>query len=148
VFIRSDQYSFVRQGVPAVFPVPGFKSSDPKIKPMEIFQNWEATRYHHPEDMNQPGLLFDEAAKYARYMLLCGYLVVNETQRQRGTKTIFWESVTGRSDCQAVWDGRCVRGPLGNFVFYFSLKLGEIVWPDPFSRSSWGLWCGCWSRPF
>jgi len=40
VFIRSDQYSFVRQGVPAVFPVPGFKSSDPKIKPMEIFQNW------------------------------------------------------------------------------------------------------------
>ena len=31
--------------------------------------------------MNQPGLLFDEAAKYARFAFLCGYLVANETQR-------------------------------------------------------------------
>jgi len=82
VFIRSDQYSFVKQGVPAVFPVPGFKSSDPKIKPMEIFKNWEATRYHHPgDDMNQPGLLFNEAAKYARFMFLCGYMAASESQR-------------------------------------------------------------------
>ena len=91
VFIRSDQYSFVKQGVPAVFPVPGFKSSDPKIKPMEIFQNWEATRYHHPgDDMNQPGLLFDEAAKYARFMFLCGYLVANQTQRPAWNKGDFF----------------------------------------------------------
>lgn len=82
VFIRSDQYSFVKQGIPAVFPTPGFKSSDPKIKPMEIFKNWEAKRYHHPsDDMNQPGLLFGEAAKYARFMFLCGYLVANERER-------------------------------------------------------------------
>ena len=27
--MRSDQYSFVRQGVPAMFLVPGFNSSDP-----------------------------------------------------------------------------------------------------------------------
>ena len=100
VFIRSDQYSFIRQGVPAVFPVPGFKSSDPKIKPMEIFQNWEATRYHHPgDDMNQPGLLFDEAAKYAKFMFLCGYLVANETPRPAWNKGDFLESVTGRGDC-------------------------------------------------
>jgi Peptidase family M28/PA domain len=97
VFIRSDQYSFVRQGVPAVFPVPGFKSSDPKIKPMEIFQNWEATRYHHPgDDMNQPGLLFDEAAKYARYMFLCGYLVANETQRPAWNKDDFFGERYGK----------------------------------------------------
>jgi hypothetical protein len=71
--------------------VPGarFKSSDPKIKPMEIFQNWEATRYPHPEDMNRPGLLFDEAAKYARCMFLCGYLVANETQRPAWNKDDF-----------------------------------------------------------
>jgi len=91
IFIRSDQYSFVKQGVPAVFPVPGFTSSDPKIKPMEIFKNWEATRYHHPgDDMNQPGLLFDEAAKYARFMFLCGYLVANETQRPAWNKGDFF----------------------------------------------------------
>ncbi|MFI5059597.1 MAG: M28 family metallopeptidase, partial [Candidatus Acidiferrales bacterium] len=61
VFIRSDQYSFVKQGVPAVFPVPGFKSSDPKINPAAIFKKWELERYHEPgDDMEQPGLLFDE----------------------------------------------------------------------------------------
>lgn len=97
VFIRSDQYSFVRQGVPAVFPVAGFKSSDPKIKPMEVFQNWEATRYHHPgDDMNQPGLLFDEAAKYARFMFLCGYLVANETQRPAWNKGDFFGERYGK----------------------------------------------------
>jgi Peptidase family M28 len=97
VFIRSDQYSFVRQGVPAVFPVPGFRSSDPKIKPMEIFENWEASRYHHPgDDMNQPGLLFEEAAKYARFMFLCGYLVANETQRPAWNKGDFFGERYGK----------------------------------------------------
>lgn len=97
VFIRSDQYSFVKQGVPAVFPVPGFTSSNPEIKPIEIFKNWEATRYHHPgDDMNQPGLLFEEAAKYARFMLLCGYLVANEAQRPSWNKGDFFGERYGR----------------------------------------------------
>jgi Peptidase family M28/PA domain len=82
VFIRSDQYSFVRQGVPAVFPVPGFKSDDPKIDPTAIFKNWEQTRYHHPQDdMEQPGLDFAMAAKYARFVFLCGYFIAEEMQR-------------------------------------------------------------------
>ena len=97
VFIRSDQYSFVKQGVPAVFPVAGFKSSDPKIKPIEIFKNWEATRYHHPnDDMNQPGLLFDEAAKYARFMFLSGYLVASQTQRPAWNKGDFFGQRYGK----------------------------------------------------
>lgn len=97
VFIRSDQYSFVKQGVPSVFPVPGFKSNDPKIRPREIFKNWEATRYHHPsDDMNQPGLLFDEAAKYARLMFLCGYLVANEPQRPAWNKGDFFGERYGK----------------------------------------------------
>jgi Peptidase family M28/PA domain len=81
-FIRSDQYSFVKQGVPAVFPMAGYKSSDPKIKPQAIYKKWELERYHEPgDDMEQPGLLFDEAAKYARFVFLCGYFIAEETQR-------------------------------------------------------------------
>jgi hypothetical protein len=80
-----------------VFPVPGFKSNDPKIKPREIFKNWEATRYHHPsDDMNQPGLLFEEAAKYARLMFLCGYLVANEPQRPAWNKSDFFGKRYGK----------------------------------------------------
>jgi len=82
IFIRSDQYSFVKQGIPAVFPTPGFKSSDPKIDPVAIFKEWEATRYHQPQDdMQQPGLDFNQAVKYAQFAYLCGWLIVQDPAR-------------------------------------------------------------------
>jgi hypothetical protein len=91
VFIRSDQYSFVKQGVPAIFPVPGFKSDDPKIKPADIFKNWEQTRYHQPQDdMDQPGLDFDAAAKYARFIFLCGFLITEDSQPPTWNKGDFF----------------------------------------------------------
>jgi len=80
VFIRSDQYSFVKQGIPAVMPTPGFKSADPKIDPMATFEKWEQARYHQPQDdMEQPGLDFKVAAQFARFALLCGYLITQDT---------------------------------------------------------------------
>ena len=97
IFIRSDQYSFVEEGIPAVFPVPGFKSSDPKINPTQIFKNWEATRYHHPgDDMNQPGLMFNEAAKYARFVFLCGYTVAEDSQKPTWNKGDFFGEQYGK----------------------------------------------------
>jgi Zn-dependent M28 family amino/carboxypeptidase len=91
VFIRSDQYSFVKQGVPAIFPVAGFKSDDPKIRPAEIFKNWEETRYHQPQDdMDQPGLDFDAAAKYARFVFLCGFLITEDSERPTWNKGDFF----------------------------------------------------------
>jgi hypothetical protein len=82
IFIRSDQYSFVKQGVPSVFPVAGFKSDDPKVNPEAIFKNWEQTRYHQPQDdMNQPGLDFRAAASYARFVFLCGWTIAQKTER-------------------------------------------------------------------
>jgi Zn-dependent M28 family amino/carboxypeptidase len=82
IFIRSDQYSFVKQGVPSVFPVTGFKSDDPKVNPEAIFKNWEQTRYHQPQDdMNQPGLDFNAAATYARFVFLCGWTITRKTER-------------------------------------------------------------------
>jgi hypothetical protein len=91
VFIRSDQYSFVRQGIPATMPSPGFKSNDPKINPPAIFGKWEETRYHQPQDdMDQPGLDFDAAAKFARFVFLCGYLVTEDAQRPTWNKGDFF----------------------------------------------------------
>jgi hypothetical protein len=82
IFIRSDQYSFVKQGIPALYPTPGFKSSDPGVKPFEIFKNWEATRYHEPsDDMQQPGLDFNQASKYADFIFLCGWFIAQDPAR-------------------------------------------------------------------
>jgi hypothetical protein len=91
VFIRSDQYSFVRQGVPSTMPSPGFKTSDPKFDPPAIFGKWEQTRYHQPQDdMDQPGLDFDAAAKFARFVFLCGYFVTEDPQRPTWNKGDFF----------------------------------------------------------
>jgi Peptidase family M28 len=91
VFIRSDQYSFVRQGIPAVMPSPGFKSDDPKVNPGAIFMKWEEERYHEPQDdMDQPGLDFDAAAQFARFAFLCGYLITEDTQPPTWNKGDFF----------------------------------------------------------
>jgi hypothetical protein len=97
VFIRSDQYSFVKQGVPAVFPVPGFKSNDSKSNPAEIFKKWEKDRYHEPgDDMQQPGLMWDEAAKYGRFVFLCGDLIADDPHRPSWNKGDFFGERYGK----------------------------------------------------
>jgi hypothetical protein len=81
LFIRSDQYSFVKQGIPSVFPSAGTKSSDPNIKPQQIITKWRQTTYHKPQDdMNQP-FDFASGAKYARYNFLLGYLIAQKTEK-------------------------------------------------------------------
>jgi len=81
-FVRSDQYSFVRQGIPAVMVSPGFKSDDPGILPAKIFEEWERTRYHQPQDdMQQPGLDFDAAASFGRFAYLFGYEIAEDSAR-------------------------------------------------------------------
>jgi Zn-dependent M28 family amino/carboxypeptidase len=51
-FIRSDQYSFVRQGVPALSMFVGFEPGSPEAK---IRADWTRERYHAPsDDLHQP----------------------------------------------------------------------------------------------
>ncbi len=72
-FIRSDQYSFVLQGVPAVNITDGVTSTDPKIKGLALEKSWMVTRYHTPLDnMDQP-LDYESGAKAARLNFLVGY---------------------------------------------------------------------------
>jgi len=63
--IRSDQYSFVKQGIPSTMPSPGFKSSDPKSTRRPSSETGRDPLPHAPDDMDQPGLDFDAAAKFA-----------------------------------------------------------------------------------
>jgi hypothetical protein len=51
-FVRSDQYSFVKMGVPALAFKFGYKKGDPEER---IFENWYANRYHGvKDDARQP----------------------------------------------------------------------------------------------
>jgi Zn-dependent M28 family amino/carboxypeptidase len=51
-FIRSDQYSFIREGVPALAMKVGFEPGSPEEK---IDADWTRQRYHAPsDDLSQP----------------------------------------------------------------------------------------------
>lgn len=51
-FIRSDQYNFIRHGVPALAMKVGFEKGSPQ---QETFKNWLTQRYHAPsDDLDQP----------------------------------------------------------------------------------------------
>ncbi len=51
-FVRSDQYSFVKAGVPALAFKFGYQKGDPEEK---IVENWYASRYHSvKDDTDQP----------------------------------------------------------------------------------------------
>jgi len=69
-FIRSDQYSFIKKGVPAVKVDVGFELGTPEQK---IFKDWLTNRYHAPsDDVNQPVDLKSAAAyeEFTRRLLL------------------------------------------------------------------------------
>jgi Zn-dependent M28 family amino/carboxypeptidase len=69
-FIRSDQYNFIKKGVPAVKVDVGFELGTPEQK---IFKDWLTNRYHAPsDDVNQPVDLQSAAGyeEFTRRLLL------------------------------------------------------------------------------
>src|SRR5207253_2064070 len=54
-FVRSDQYPFVKRGVPAIYVGAGFKAVNPAFDIPKQMIEWEETIYHTPkDDMSQP----------------------------------------------------------------------------------------------
>jgi Zn-dependent M28 family amino/carboxypeptidase len=78
VFIRSDQYSFIRAGVPSLMMDVGYKKGS---KEEEVAKEWLKNRYHAPsDDLNQPVDL-QAAGQYNRLILTLAESVANEPSR-------------------------------------------------------------------
>ena len=84
-FTRTDQYSFVKAGVPAL----AFKFGFPKGTPaFQIEHDWRATRYHAPsDDLKQPGVLKDEAVKLDDYVAAVMRKVADDPARPHWLET-------------------------------------------------------------
>jgi hypothetical protein len=80
-FTRSDQYSFVVNGIPALHIKYGSKTADGKNNLNEFVAKWRAKYYHKPQD--DINGIFDFAAgkKYAQLNFLIGYLVARDDAR-------------------------------------------------------------------
>lgn len=80
VFVRSDQYSFIRHGIPSLMmgiaPEPG----TPEVK---LFKDWHTQRYHAPsDDVHQPVDLA-AAARYEEIVRALLIDIANANQRPR-----------------------------------------------------------------
>jgi Zn-dependent M28 family amino/carboxypeptidase len=88
IFIRSDQYSFIRRGVPAL----AFKVGYDKGSPQEqVVKKWLRERYHAPsDDLAQP---VDKAAAGAFDILIAKLLerIANRDLRPRWKETSFFK---------------------------------------------------------
>lgn len=78
-FTRTDQYAFVRAGIPSLAFKFGFP---PGSKAFEIEHDWRANRYHSPsDDLNQPGVLREEAIKLDDYVAALAIEIANDPVR-------------------------------------------------------------------
>jgi hypothetical protein len=80
-FTRSDQYSFVVQGIPALHIKYGSKTADGKNNLNDIVAPWRAKYYHKPQDDINGIFDFEAGKKYAQLNFLIGYLVAQDTAR-------------------------------------------------------------------
>ncbi|WP_242916957.1 M28 family peptidase [Pontibacter liquoris] len=80
-FVRSDQYSFVTQGIPALHIKYGNKTADGKNNLDVQVKEWRAKYYHKPQDDINGIFDFEAGKKYAQLNFLIGYLVAQSAQR-------------------------------------------------------------------
>jgi len=79
VFIRSDQYNFIRHGIPALMMGVAADPNSPEQK--QLFKEWLTHRYHAPsDDLDQPVDL-SSAAQYEEVVRALLISVANNKQR-------------------------------------------------------------------
>jgi Zn-dependent M28 family amino/carboxypeptidase len=96
-FIRSDQYSFVKAGIPAIHLKPGNKSTDPSIDGAKLTRDWLRTIYHSPKDDLSQRFDFPSGARYAETNLRLVRTIADAPSRPSWTSgDFFGEKFGGR----------------------------------------------------
>ena len=87
-FVRSDQYSFIKVGIPALAMKVGYEPNSPEAA---IAARWTAERYHAPsDDLNQP-VDRGAAAKYVEVVTKLAVRIANRTDRPKWNDASFFK---------------------------------------------------------
>ena len=95
-FVRSDQYSFVRRGIPSLFPFMGLQSDSGVYAPTR-FKQWLATRYHTSQDDADQPMDLASGAKSAQLEFMVGLEIANAPERPAWKEGDFFERTFGRT---------------------------------------------------
>jgi Zn-dependent M28 family amino/carboxypeptidase len=87
-FVRSDQYSFVKVGIPALAMKVGYDANTPEAA---IAAKWTAERYHAPsDDLNQP-IDRSAAGKYVEVVRDLALRIANRADRPKWNDASFFK---------------------------------------------------------
>ena len=87
-FVRSDQYSFIKHGIPALAMKVGYEEKSPEAA---IAAKWTAERYHAPsDDLSQP-IDRSAAAKYVEVVRDLAVRVANRSDRPKWNSSSFFK---------------------------------------------------------
>ena len=90
VFIRSDQYSFIRRGVPSLMLAFGYQKGS---KEETIAKEWLKNRYHAPSDDLEQPIDRVAAGRYVRLMRTLAEAVANDPARPQWKPESFFRRV-------------------------------------------------------
>jgi Zn-dependent M28 family amino/carboxypeptidase len=81
-FIRSDQYNFVKQGIPAVFPGAAWQDEHGNVDKRKAYDEWwTKNRYHQPSDEWDPKGNYENMVKETRADFLIALAVALDPER-------------------------------------------------------------------
>ncbi len=80
-FVRSDQYSFVKKGIPASYLDVSSISSDPDVDGEALYEDHIKNHYHKPSDDLSRPVDWDSAVRFARANARIGLAIANDDER-------------------------------------------------------------------
>ncbi len=90
-FVRSDQYNFVKAGIPALHIKYGYRFSNPSLNLAEKVKKWREAHYHKPSDELTNGFVWSAGKTYVRVNFLVSYLISQTPARPTWNKGDFFE---------------------------------------------------------
>lgn len=80
-FVRSDQYNFLKAGIPAIHIKYGYKYSNPALNLAEKVKVFREKNYHQPSDEVNDSFNWGAGRKFAQLNFLVSYIIAQEKSR-------------------------------------------------------------------
>lgn len=103
VFIRSDHYSFIKKGIPALFIKSGFMTvPGDTVNRAKSDVGWRSTIYHTPQDDMSQAFDFNAATTHVKINFLIGYFVCEDANAPVWNKGDFFGQKFKRKEGQGL----------------------------------------------
>ncbi|SEA19652.1 M28 family metallopeptidase [Microbulbifer marinus] len=97
IFVRSDHYNFVRQGVPAIYLITGREALDPAIDGTAMQTKFLRERYHRPTDVADAQISYAAAKQFTEVNYAIAREVADADRKPRWYKGDFFGELFGNN---------------------------------------------------